>query len=103
MKTKGLNLLKPVMSNSQMEKNDFLRRRSDADFHKLRVDCTNDAQMIAAELRPAKISIDRTVFGKDKIILKTVKKRITDLREEFTNLIVNAKHPRMNVVFIPMK
>ena len=84
-----------------MEKNDYLRRRSDADFHKLKVDCTNDTQMIDNGLRQSRLSIDRTIFGKDKIILKTVKKKITDLKEEFTHTIVNAKHLRMNVVFIP--
>ena len=98
----GLNLLIPTASNLEMTKG-TIARRDDADFAKLRVDCKNDVQMVNVGLRQPKLEIDRSCFGKDKEILKTVKKRITDLREEFIGIIVGAKHPRMNISFIPLK
>lgn len=99
---KGLNLLKPMASNLEMKKG-IIGLRNDAEYMRLRVDCTNDVQMVNANLRQPVIAIDRTCFGKDKEILKTVKKKLTDLREEFTSIIVGAKHPRMNIVFVPLK
>lgn len=99
---KGLNLLKPVLSNSEMRKG-IMPKRKDSDYDFLRVDCTNDTQMVNAELRLRKLDLDRSYVGKDKEILKKVSKKVTDLREEFIAAIVGCKHPKSNIVFIPMK
>lgn len=100
---KGLNLLKPVASNSEM-RSGTMPKRKDSDYDFLRVDCTSDFQMVNANLRAPKVQLDKSYLGKDKEILKTVKKRVTDLREEFIEIIVDRKRtPKMNIVFLPLK
>ena len=97
---KGLDLLKDVRSNSEM-RSGTMPKRKDSDYDFLRVDCSADTQMVNASLRAPKLELDRSYIGKDKAILKTVKKKITDLREEFIQAIVSVKKPKSNVVFIP--
>jgi len=98
---KGLNLLKPVLSNSEM-RTGTMPKRKESDWDFLRVDCTSDAQMVNAALRAKKFELDKSYIGKDKQILKKVKTKKTDLRKEFIEIIVDRKRtPKMNIVFIP--
>ncbi len=101
MKTfNGQNLLTNVPSNLEM-KTGTMQRRSDADYHRLFVDCTNDFLMIKLGMRAPKVNIDYSVFHQDKAIIKTVSKKTNNLlRDDVVSIIANSK-PRFNVIFKP--
>lgn len=61
-----------------------------------KVDCTNDVQMVSLALRQPKLDIDRSVFGQDKNIIKSIKED-NSLRDEIISIIVKS-NPRFNLI-----
>ena len=61
-----------------------------------KVDCTNDVQMVSLALRQPKLNIDRSVFGQDKNIIKSIKED-NSLRDEIISIIVKS-NPRFNLI-----
>lgn len=61
-----------------------------------KVDCTNDVQMVGLALRQPKLDIDRSVFGQDKNIIKSIKED-NSLRDEIISIIVKS-NPKFNLV-----
>ena len=61
-----------------------------------KVDCANDAQMVALALRQPKVNIDRSMFGCDKHVVKSIRET-NSLRDEIISIIVKS-NPRFNLV-----
>lgn len=67
------------------------------------INTDNDSFMINEGLRQPKVNIDRTCFmnvNKNKVIADN--KHFRNLKDEFTEIILKAKHVRFNVVFKPI-